>query len=339
MTPRTDCSCSRRTFLGGSLGCGAYLAMAMAGASALTRRAFAATPTGETILTKPFARVEKVGDGVWAIISTPFEAKDYTTVSNSGIVAGRDAVVVIDSANTAAGGAWLAATAKELTGRWPTHVVVTHLHGDHTNGLSGAIAHDQPPQIFATNTTRTMLGQRAIDNHGDYDAATHRSALPVKTVLPDVVIDDDAKQTTLDLGGRTLTITLRSGHTPSDITIQVDEPRVLFTGDLVFHGIFPYYGDAIPTALSKNCRAICTDPDTLYVPGHGSLATAADLAPYLEMLDNVGEAAKAAYAKGIPADEAWKTYEIPASLGDYDKFRPNVYQFAFEAWYRELGAK
>jgi hypothetical protein len=56
------------------------------------------------------------------------------------------------------------------------------------------------------------------------------------------------------------------------------------------------------------------------------------------MLDNVGEAAKAAFAKGVPADEAWKTYEIPASLGDYYKFRPDVYQFAFEAWYREFGS-
>jgi len=59
--------------------------------------------------------------------------------------------------------------------------------------------------------------------------------------------------------------------------------------------------------------------------------------PLVERLQqDVGEAAKAAFKKGVPADEAWRTYEVPASLGEYSKFRPDVYRFAFEAWYREL---
>ncbi|XHC25293.1 hypothetical protein ABWH91_13830 [Phycisphaerales bacterium ac7] len=51
----TSCSCAvnRRGFLGASLGCGAYVAMALAAAPVMTRRAFAQQPTGEAQLTTP----------------------------------------------------------------------------------------------------------------------------------------------------------------------------------------------------------------------------------------------------------------------------------------------
>lgn len=331
-----QCTCSRRTFMAGSIGCGAYVALALSGAAGLSRRAFAAIPAGETILTKPFSRVEKIADGVWASIATPSVANDYTTVSNGGIIAGRDAVLLIEGHNTHAGGAWAAQTAKQLTGRWPTHVVVTHLHGDHTNGLSGCLSPTEQVRVLATNWTRTNLAQRATQNTPEFDDASNRADLPIATVLPDVVINDDATSTTLDLGGRTVTLRLRKGHTPSDLTIEIDNPRVVFCGDLVFHQTFPYYGDAIPTTLSRTCRELCTDPDTLYVPGHGSLATADDLTPYLEMLDHIGDAARTAFDRGIPAPDAAAAYALPERFSDVFIWNPKVFEYAFEAWYREL---
>ena len=52
MLDATTCSCSRRAFMAGSIGCGAYVALSLAGAAGLARRAFAAIPAGETILTR-----------------------------------------------------------------------------------------------------------------------------------------------------------------------------------------------------------------------------------------------------------------------------------------------
>ena len=111
-----SCSCAmnRRGFLGASLGCGAYVAMALAAAPVMTRRAFAQQPKGEAQLTMPFARVEKIADGVWAVVSVT-SGGDYTTVSNGGIVAGRDGVLCIEGFNTPAGGRWINQLAKELT--------------------------------------------------------------------------------------------------------------------------------------------------------------------------------------------------------------------------------
>ncbi len=323
------CGCSRRDFLG----CGAYVALALAAGSTLTRRAFAAPLTGETVRTEPFARIEKLADGVWAVVSTPGVANDFRTVANGGIIAGRDAVLLVEGLNTPQGGAWLSDMARVLTGRRPTHVVVTHVHGDHVNGLSGQIGGDDQPTIIGTATTRRLMAERnaAPPQQGEGDI---RKTVPI--VLPDSVIVDETKPTELDLGGRTVRLTPRLGHSPSDLTIELLEPRVLWGGDLVFNGLFPYYGDAIPSKLGEACNAMLRDGDTTYVPGHGSVATAKELEPYLALLADVEAAARRAVEKGVPASEAWQEYQTPAALGEWMKFRPDIYRFAFEAWEREL---
>lgn len=335
-----SCACSRRSFLGASLGCGAYVSLALAAGSTLTRRAFGAAPAGETLRTEPFARIEKIADGVWAVVSTPFtgEQRDMRTVSNGGIIAGREGVMVVEGLNTEEGGAWMSAMAKELTGRRPTHVALTHYHADHSAGLGGHLGGEKPPTIVGTVTTRQMLIERSA-KMPEASGAPENAKGPVKTprvVLPDSVIVDDGGQTEIDLGGRIVRLTPHAGHSPSDLTVEIREPHVLWAGDLVFNGMFPYYGDAVPSKLGSVCNAILKDPDALYVPGHGSCANAAALAPYLAMLEDVERAARDAFNKGAPASEAWKTYEIPKALGEWMKFRPNVYQFAFEAWEREL---
>jgi glyoxylase-like metal-dependent hydrolase (beta-lactamase superfamily II) len=301
------------------------------------RRAFGAVPRGETVLTKPFARVEKLAEGVWATIATPFDSQDFTAVSNGGIIAGRDGVMLVEGLNTRAGGSWLATLAKELTGRWPTHVVVTHLHGDHTNGVCGCMHPDHQTAVISSAGTRRLLASRAADDaEWKFDEATRRAVLGATQVIPETIVADDAGSTTIDLGGRTVTLETRIGHTPSDLTIRIDNPRILWCGDLVFHGMWPYFGDAIPSKLGATCRAMLADADTAYIPGHGSVANSEELRNYIGVLDHLEAAARDAHAKGIPAAEAYKTYVIPASLGEWRKFREDVFRFGFEAWEREL---
>ena len=325
---------ARREFLT----CSAWLMAGLTMAPWSARRAFGATVRGETVLTRPFARVEKIAEGVWASIATPFPAGDYTAVSNGGIIAGRDGVMLVEGLNTRAGGAWLAMLAKELTGRWPTHVVVTHLHGDHTNGVCGCMHPEHETSVISSAGTRKLLAERAADSSGwTFDETTRRAALGATQVIPETVVADDAKATTIDLGGRTVTLEPRVGHTPSDLTIRIADPPVVWCGDLFFNGMWPYFGDAIPSKLGATCKAMLDERDTTYVPGHGSIASDGDIRNYLAMLEDLEKAARDAHAKGIPASAAWKQYSVPASLGEWRKFREDVFRFGFEAWERELG--
>ena len=111
---------------------------------------------------------------------------------------------------------------------------------------------------------------------------------------------------------------------------------MLFCGDLVWNGMFPNYMDAIPSRLTRQCRAMLGDPQTLYVPGHGDLSTADEMKPYLALLEEIGRAARDAFEKGVPASEVAAEYSLPASLGEWTMFSPSYYQVAFEAWEREL---
>jgi glyoxylase-like metal-dependent hydrolase (beta-lactamase superfamily II) len=146
---------------------------------------------------------------------------------------------------------------------------------------------------------------------------------------------DGTAPAVLDLGGRRLTMTPRSGHTTSDVSIVVDDPAVMFGGDLLWNRFFPNYVDAIPSILSREVRALSTDRNIVRVPGHGPIFSADDMTHYVGVLDVIEAAAQRARSAGTPAAEAAKTITLPASLGEWAMFNPNYFEVALRAWERE----
>src|SRR4029077_21141219 len=121
---------TRREFVGQTVSCAAHLALAGAWAPSALRNAWARPTTPSVVAREPFGNLERVAEGVWALISTPLSG-DRTTLSNGGIIAGRNGVLAVEGLNKPEGATWLATKCKELAGRWPTHIVVTHYHADH----------------------------------------------------------------------------------------------------------------------------------------------------------------------------------------------------------------
>jgi glyoxylase-like metal-dependent hydrolase (beta-lactamase superfamily II) len=315
---------SRRDFLSTAASCSAHLALAAMAMPAGLRGQWV-LPRGPVVAREPFGALEKVADGVWALVSTPLGG-DRTTLSNGGIIAGTHGVLAIEGFNQPQGAQWLAMKARELTGRWPTHVALTHYHADHSNGLAGYRAEGASPAFFATETTRSLVAER----NKPADAA--RAA-----VLAEATLLDRSSTTALDLGGRSVRVVPLAGHTPSDCTLEIDEPNVVFCGDLVWNGMFPNYVDAVPSELARSVRALRRPRTTTWVPGHGAVARLADFDRYESMLGEVEQAARAARAKGLSASEAGSTYALPASLGEWTLFNKVFFERAFAAWYKELG--
>jgi hypothetical protein len=102
--------------------------------------------------------------------------------------------------------------------------------------------------------------------------------------------------------------------------------------------MFPNYVDATPSILSEAVRAIGRGAWSMYVPGHGPLAEAAELVKYVAVIDDIEAAARSAYERGASAGEAGAGYEIPAELGEWTLFNPRYFERAIGAWLRELGA-
>jgi glyoxylase-like metal-dependent hydrolase (beta-lactamase superfamily II) len=280
-----------------------------------------------------FGRLEKVGEGLHAFVSTPLTG-DYTTVSNGGIIAGKKGVVVVEAFQTPEGARWMARRARELTGRWPTHVVVTHYHGDHSTGLPGFSRKGEEggndprfPSLFATERTRRLT-------IGTVDDEERRIAS--ERLWADILLVGPREAREIDLGDRTLRLVPRRGHTDSDLTVELPEDGRIWCGDLVWNGMFPNYMDAIPSALSRAVRALRNPAWDLYVPGHGPLADTGEVDRYVAVVDRVEEVAREAHRRGWTASEAAGRFTIPAELGEWTLFNPSYFRRAVEAWLREL---
>jgi glyoxylase-like metal-dependent hydrolase (beta-lactamase superfamily II) len=319
----------RRGFLkaAGTFGAAAGLGLLASSAGyATTVAASASSRPGRRRQAEPWGRLEEVAPDTWALISRPRNdhPEARRTLCNGGIVAGSDGVAVIEGFASPTGAAWMAEQAVRLTGRRPTHVVITHFHGDHTGGTAGYVQGAAIPAIFSTGTTRRLLAEQAAGYEPDGWEA--RSLL-----LPNRMLPDDVDET-LDLGGRTVRLVGRRGHTPSDLVIRAG--GVVFAGDLVWNGLFPNYTHAIPPALGEQVRALRDAGADVWVSGHGELARATDMDRYIDLLDHVGEAAMRALEAGTPLEDAAAAYSVPESLGEWYMFSARYPLVAFRAWER-----
>ena len=312
---------SRRAFLKHATSCSAHLGLMAAGAPWFADRLWA-QERYSVVAREPWGRLERIADGVWALVSTPLGG-DRTTLCNGGIVSGSAGVLVVEAFGTDAGAMWMAEQARILAGRRPTHVVVTHYHADHTGGIRGALQ-DADVKLLATGVTRDQTRDRNQGAPAD--------------LLEGVTLLDTRRPTEIDLGGRRVIVVPRRGHTDSDVSLEVSDPSVIFCGDLVWNGMFPNYVDAVPSRLSLDVRMLQSAGASTYVPGHGPLAAPPDLDRYLQLLDLVEAAAREAAAAGTPAEEAGAAFRIPASLGEWTLFNPRYFERAIGAWMKELSS-
>ena len=211
----------------------------------------------------------------------------------------------------------MAQQAMRLAGRPPTHVILTHHHGDHTGGLRGA-AESADVVMLATALTRDTILERSRNAPAD--------------LLERVELLGGGGPTEIDLGDRSLLLVPRRGHTDSDLSIEISDPSVVFCGDLVWNGMFPNYVDAVPNQLSQNVRVLRRSEPTTYVPGHGPLSDDAAVGAYIELLDDVEAAAMRAIEDGLTAEQAGEAYRLPQGMEDWVLFSPQYFGRAIGAW-------
>src|ERR1051325_2512436 len=111
----------RGVFLRTTGSCAAHLALFGAALPPRVWSGFAGRAAGKVLRMETWARLEQLGDGGWAAVSTPFAGGTdaMRTFSNGGIIAGRSGVLVIEGFASDAGASWIAASARMLTGKDP----------------------------------------------------------------------------------------------------------------------------------------------------------------------------------------------------------------------------
>jgi cyclase len=256
-----------------------------------------------------------IGPGVWAAIDGP----RHGAGSNAGFVVGDDGVVVIDSFFTPAAARALLAEIRKITPKPVKYLVNTHYHLDHTGG--DAVFREAGAIIIAHRNVRAWIHTDNLHLMGDRITPAQRALIES---LPDPDLTTKTALT-LWLGSRRVDVRAYPGHTGGDLVVLVPDAKAVFTGDLLWRKTSPNVIDGSLASWIRTDGQFLALPDanaTTFVPGHGALATAADVADFRDYLADLLNLVSAARAAG-QSGEALRQAVLPklaARFGSWSAF-------------------
>ena len=181
----------------------------------------------------------------------------FTFKGTNTYLIGNDELVLIDPGPEDQ--AHLTAILAAIGGRKLSHIVITHTHRDHTDGL--------PALLAATGAKTAGFGRRARDR-GTKQVSPSGSEYVDQDFIPDVPLADGSR---LAGNGWSLTALHTPGHAPDHLCLALDGTKVLFSGDHVMGWntsvIAPPEGSMSDYMVSL--ERLGQRSDELYFPGHG----------------------------------------------------------------------
>jgi cyclase len=218
---------------------------------------------------------------------------------NIGVSAGEDGVVLVDD-QFAALAPKIVAAVKELGKGEPEYVINTHWHGDHTGGNTefGAKA-----AIVAHENVRKRLSTQQKRRTGEIVEPLPPVGLPVVTYQENVSLHMNGEEIRL--------MHFPRGHTDGDTIVFFTRAKVVHMGDHFFNGRFPFVdtnsgGDPVQYAANVKSVLDRIDDDTKVIPGHGPLASKADLAAFHATMTDTIKIVQAAKKAGKSLEETVK---------------------------------
>lgn len=217
---------------------------------------------------------------------------------NIGLSIGEDGVFLIDDQYAPLSEAILAKI-KELGGGDVVYLLNTHWHGDHTGGNEnfaklGAV-------IVANKNVRERMSVEQVSQLMNRTTpASPDAALPVISYVGSVDFYFN--------GHKIEALTVEPSHTDGDSIVFIEEANVLHMGDTFFHTWYPFVdvdsGGDLWGMIAVHEEALdMINDDTKIIPGHGPLATKADLQASRDKLLAVAEVLQALIDEGKSDDE------------------------------------
>ena len=200
---------------------------------------------------------------------------------NLGLSVGEDGTFLIDDDFAPLADKVMAAVA-EISDSPVDYLVNTHWHGDHTGGNAALHTH-QNSRIIAHDNVRVRM------------AAPGPQQSPPEA-LPQLTYSENA---TLHYNGHTINlIHVSNAHTDGDTIIKFQEANIIHTGDCMFNGLYPFIDVGSGGGSAGYIDALklihnLADDDTQIIPGHGPLASKADVAGTIEFLSSARDKVKA----------------------------------------------
>jgi glyoxylase-like metal-dependent hydrolase (beta-lactamase superfamily II) len=268
-----------------------------AAVTGLTSRAAAQVGTSKTVIQKATEQFEStplkttsLGQGLFVFSG---DGGDVTAIFDDG------SILLIDSG--------LASRVTELSDaisktamRPVTRLVNTHWHFDHTGGNT-YFGSSGVTIIAQKNVKQRLSSVQDVSFIGLRDGHYPSEALPGVTYSSSMTLQQGSQQLTLENYG--------SAHTDGDTVIYIVPANVAVVGDIFSNHFYPIIdlvsGGSIDGMIHSLDRILAqTDERTKIVPGHGPVATRADLQDYREMLVQIRQRIQDLIAAGKTIDQA-----------------------------------
>jgi len=267
-------------------------------------------------------------EGVWAAIVIP----SGLAASNSGIIDLGDRTLIFDTTLSPASAAELRSLAENLTGRPVTYVLNSHWHQDH---VFGNAVFAPETEIYATTRTSEIIAEKlpnimvefkkhwsgelklyeenARTAKDEAERLDHEASVrfvqsiidtfpQIKLRLPDHTFTDK-----IEFKGSKRTvefITFGGGHTDSDAFLHLPAERIIFTGDLLVVKNHPDLTSGHPREWLNILAQIKALNPAQLIPGHGELATMADIAAKERYINTLIQMAEQNLHEGGTAESA-----------------------------------
>ena len=299
----------------------------------------------------------KVADGVYAAIAKP----GGLASGNAGFVVGDDGVLMVDTFFTPAAVEDLIGAITTETKQPLKYGLNTHYHLDHTGGNQvlvargiPIIAHEKVMEWQTTKNRRFLPPADELQKRRDAaakqlseipaDQADKRAPLErqirrfdamlaIKLTNPTVTFSSGKVH--LHLGKREVVLFTLPGHTGGDVLAYVPDVNVVFTGDMGWRKTLPNLVDAtVVDWIASLDQLLAEYPTAKFVPGHGEVATAAEIREFRDYLVDLRTRVTKAIADGWTVEQAKERLTLPEKYKDFafqNFAMPNV-----EDMYKEL---
>jgi len=227
---------------------------------------------------------------------------------NIGVLTGNEGLLMID-AQYAPLSTKISEAIKALSSNSIRYLVNTHVHLDHTGGNDNfskqgvtVVAHDR--------VRERMMKEQVIKRLNKTFPPREKDALPLLTFADRLTFHLNDEEVNLFYIDR--------GHTDGDVIVQFEKANVFHTGDAFVRYGYPFIDLSAGGGINGFIRTLnkllaLMNDQSIVIPGHGDLATKADVKTLRDQITDIRDQVSKALKSGKKVEEL-------ASLGITDKY-------------------
>ena len=244
--------------------------------------------------------VKKIANNTY-VIHGPLEQpnkKNQGFMNNPGFVITQTGVVVIDPGSSVHVGRMLLKQITAITKKPVTHVLNTHIHGDHWLGNQAfseafpnvhIMAHPDMIQRAKAGAAEQWVSIMSRQTEGESDGT--QAVIPGKAINDKQIIKTGGMQFKIHAPDK--------AHSFTDIMIEVIEENLVFLGDNVLHKRLPRMDDGTFKGNAIACQLAIDLNAKVYVPGHGPSGDKNIITPFMNYLKIVYREVGKNYEAGL----------------------------------------